>query len=263
MEYVSFAVETVIAILGLIITVIEVMKSKKEKRAEKEKKAIFKRLITEISAVNLTELIESIRQDEYFIGKFHDMKPEDIFEGKQNKLFLDYYNQCNNYLTSYDKFVDAIEAVYRSMVKNEDCFSLSYGFGRYIIVFREFISVKNKIENIREDNERGFAKIDANFTKDKVMAVFSQVMTQKMVYIYDARKENHEERIRIINCYIEDETIGLNVVKDRKERDRMAWEGFYWIINNRKAIQSLEEKIKELEPVIREIQIKYDLENTQ
>lgn len=263
MEYVSFAVETIIAILGLIITVIEVIKNRKEKRIENEKKEIFKKLTEEIKTINLDEITETIDQIEYSISDFANMKVEDIFERKQIALFLNYYKQCETYFISCNKFIDAIDAVYRSMVKNEDCFSLSYGFGRYIIVFREFISCKNLLDNIKANNNRGYAKVMTNFEEDKVLATFSQVMIQKMLYIYDARNENHEERIKVIEHYVKDETIGLNVIQNREKRDNMAWDGFNWIMNNKKGIQKLEEKRKKLVPIIREIQIKYDLENNQ
>lgn len=123
---ISTILNVVIALAALIIAVIEFKGRNKEKKIEEETRELIKRIVNG----PLEESAEWLKDhaDEYLIG------------GDKEKITF--------YRTRYRYFKRNIDSLYTNMLQNENMFSLSYGFDRYIKQFGDFLENADEYDNI-------------------------------------------------------------------------------------------------------------------
>lgn len=138
-------INIVIAVIGIIIAFLQFKIERLERKREriKEQEAKNKEAIMR----NIAEQTKSLDELEKCLNTIKTFSEMNFTPEKEGELFSLFQDAC----LWYRKSSKIIESLYSELVKNEAEFSLSYGYGRYIDAFREFLLLDYKVEKIAND----------------------------------------------------------------------------------------------------------------
>ncbi len=135
-EIVSTAVDIFIAVIGLIIAIWGFKNERRAKKEEYAKNVTLKEMVSRITVVGIS--YEHLTA----IDSIPVWNEEDIY--RSSDLYIEFVKQ-------YNEFYASILNLYKGLLTFESEFSLSYGFDRYILYFREYIrSTKSLHEEIQK-----------------------------------------------------------------------------------------------------------------
>lgn len=140
MELTSLIIDTVLAVLALIIAFFQFVG---EKRAQKEEKAEEKKRADEQKTIS--GFVTKLKEIEPMLNKLYE------FDNVINNLAKTDNNQPADVIKIIDAAVEqyekdfivvkpTLESIYNEMVKYEDKFPMAHGYGRYIIDFRTILN---------------------------------------------------------------------------------------------------------------------------
>ena len=143
-EIISTVFDIVIAVIGTIIAVYEFKNEKRAKKEEYAKNVTLKEMVSKIKESSMTyDYLKSIDD----IPVYNE---DDIF--RTSDMYL-------GFVEGYNKYYSSIKDLYRGLLKFESEFSLSYGFERYIIYFREYLR-KTKVGDEKIQEQYRYLKVD-------------------------------------------------------------------------------------------------------
>ena len=140
-DYISTAVDILIAFIGMVIALLQMRNDKREKRKEqrlKEEREKRKNIIEDLVAKTSV-----IVEPNYIITVFYD----GIRSKMGNELVKFIVDTVPEIIKSEDKFRAVISEIFKKMLRYESEFSLSYGYARYINCFRETV-LNNDIQDV-------------------------------------------------------------------------------------------------------------------
>jgi len=123
-EVISTITDILIAIIGLVIAIYGFRNERRAKREEYVKNVTLKEVVSKMEQVSLSsDYLKSV-------DKLPVWSEDDIYS--TSALYIDFINKYNDFYSPIIEF-------YKGLLKFESEFSLSYGFERYILYFREYI----------------------------------------------------------------------------------------------------------------------------
>ncbi len=133
-ELADIFINTVIAIAAFALAVLQYINERRQReKAKAEQEQIHQNVL----------LIKQIAELTTFTEFTEIAKKYKMITGSKN-IDTQSIIQANNYIKevsiAYKKCIKKLTPLYEKMVVNEEKFSLSYGYGRYIDAFREFIT---------------------------------------------------------------------------------------------------------------------------
>lgn len=168
MDFISCCLSIANVIIGLVISIvglrIELLQRKDENRKkneEKKQEKMFNELTEKVGCIDST-----IKDAEAYFKAMNNLISNDK-DSTENMIVA--FNKSQDFAVGYKKCREIIKPLYESMVINESMFSLSYGFGRYIDAFRDFIFdegyEQQLVQNIIQMSE--FEDLDSNKNSQK------------------------------------------------------------------------------------------------
>ncbi|MBQ1171971.1 MAG: hypothetical protein IIX48_05160 [Lachnospiraceae bacterium] len=141
MDILSLVIETVLAVLALIIAIIQLLgekRARKEERIEQDNREKEKEIIGKI--------LEQSEKAELFAKNIKD------FKGKIDRLCKNTDNNpvvvmrlFDEAVTGYDENFNEVKeylnTLYIELLRNEERFPMAYGYGRYISELRKFLDI--------------------------------------------------------------------------------------------------------------------------
>ena len=127
METINVIMGMILAVAGVVISFIELRRDSKERKREKAASDAEQRLIDEVSNNELDKAIKDFKE------ALSTPKEKSI------KIISTFYTTAGNVCTKYEDCQKSIRQLYKQLLRDESQFSLSYGFERYIVVFRRFL----------------------------------------------------------------------------------------------------------------------------
>lgn len=139
-EMIETIVNILIAFIGIIIAALQFRIERIEYRRERErenetqkKKQVMKRISSQTESVGvLVELTDKVNK----LSRL-PFSPE---------INGEWFSMVQEVCLEYDKCKSCIESLYAELLTNESEFSLSYGYGRYIDAFREYLLLDVDVE---------------------------------------------------------------------------------------------------------------------
>lgn len=142
-ETIGLVLDLILAVIGTFIAVIQFRNESREREKQKiveaknqEEKDIIANIVNSRNSVD--GAFEAAVESYLGIENNRDNGFEVVQQLVENVPKL---------LEAYSKMNDDIRKLYRQLLINEDRFSLSYGFGRYIDVFRKIVFEDDEINN--------------------------------------------------------------------------------------------------------------------
>lgn len=133
----------VLAVIGVIIAVLQFRIDKRESKKEEEK---------EQERQNKVKIMESIVEKTNCLEDLDDLLTKaKATTGLNEKDMGELFNHLQNICLMYKKSYKEIGDIYYQLVKNESEFSLSYGYGRYIDVFRDYLLFSQEMDKVVND----------------------------------------------------------------------------------------------------------------
>ena len=136
-NYFELFIESFLAVLGIIIAIVQLNIDKRQKREEEK--------MREKSEEEKNIIIDLLNQSEGVMGAINAFAEEiNLINEKANVegaglvMLQSIINSGPIIINEYDKVRKNLLAVYKKILQNEERFSLSYGFNRYIDAFRNF-----------------------------------------------------------------------------------------------------------------------------
>lgn len=136
-NYFELFIESFLAVLGIIIAIVQLNIDKRQKREEEK--------MREKSEEEKNIIIDLLNQSEGVMGAINAFAEEiNLINEKANVegaglvMLQSMMNSGPIMINEYDKVRKNLLAVYKKILQNEERFSLSYGFNRYIDAFRNF-----------------------------------------------------------------------------------------------------------------------------
>lgn len=130
-------------VLGAIGTLYGAYKTYKNKKAVTQKKEIIKSF-----AQNSCILKDFLVKNKQILGdicqRIDDHRNSKSTRQQDIKFLKDFFMLFENFTQQYDVLPETFLKLYKSLLKNESVFSLSYGFDRYINALRLFTTVHRK-----------------------------------------------------------------------------------------------------------------------
>lgn len=153
MDIISLVVESILAILALIIAIIQLIgenRVRAEEKREEEKITIEKKEIGEQVAKikemqQLTTNIKNFRSEMDKLGGKTKNNPVDVME------FFD--KMVDGYEEDFRAIESRLQDLYRYLIKNEEKFPMAHGYGRYITDMRKIL---NYDEVLRQRRINGY-----------------------------------------------------------------------------------------------------------
>lgn len=229
-ETYSAIIQTVLAVFAFIISVFEICNYMKERKIVKEKEIIEKKLVDEISNIELEEQFK-------------------IVESSKTEVSDKTEKQLEDFIVSVEEVIKRLTPIYKQLLKDESCFSLSYGFDRYIISFRK-ICIEG---NIILDELR------------KQMNLYSKVNAK--VNMFSKDNEDNEIFIKNINMMLAANENGMSDEEIQKRTRMMqtndnSYEstmGYYYHYKKIfKCIKRIKEIYMDVSPLLQELKFKYE-----
>ncbi len=141
---ISTVAEIFIALVALVIAIFQAKNERIQRKQEalkekelKEKQELLEKLSSATSEI--VKPIEAINEFSDGIKTFHD-----------EALVQHIVNGTNEIINQEVEFYEKIYVLYADMLRNETVFSMSYGFERYIISFRNYIQCDQVINSLTE-----------------------------------------------------------------------------------------------------------------
>jgi len=154
MELISLIVESILAILALIIAVLQLIgesRTRKEELKEKERQEQKKEVMRTV--------LENARDAEKFSACILDFKSTiDTLSQRQDNhpvVVLNMFDAIDEYEDSFNKAKPSLISLYDALLANEEKFPMAYGYGRYIEGLRQ---VLNFDALVRERKRNGYDK---------------------------------------------------------------------------------------------------------
>ena len=149
--------QLVLAIAALLIAYYEFKRDKKERDKEKEEKKAMKELVDGITKLEdiKTACEEYKRKLEKYNNRLKELpldKPQEWGADDLRAASAGLHDALELFNKLFERKVfDNYRNVYEDLLKNEERFSMSYGFSRYINGFRDFLSLEKMIKQISEE----------------------------------------------------------------------------------------------------------------
>lgn len=132
----------VIAVLGLLIAIIQIISEMREKRKDKKEEKKMndeKNILIRLAKTN-TELLSTIDEFNNFYKAVEIVNTPEADATEKLQIYINAVAGCIN---KYVDFINQVYVIYRIMLRNEERFSMSYGFGRYIDAYRGFLQSRD------------------------------------------------------------------------------------------------------------------------
>ncbi len=199
-------VEIIIALLGLVIAYFQwngekraAKEEKKEEARRKEEKAIIQKLLKRVSdAEQCSRTMSQFRSDISAASRRTDNDP--------NQIMSLFDKTIEQYEGSFRTAVPILKDIYDELLKNEERFPMSHGYGRYIIELREILDY-DAVERERRRNGYDSLRLQAHQTLTEVWnnggamnretALKLGSMTEKMVQALEPYYR-HAQRISAV-----------------------------------------------------------------
>lgn len=136
LDYINVGINTLLALIGVIIAVLQYKNDKRESKRKQEAALLEEKNI---------RLIKDIAVQTKSVNKFDEIRDcKEKIGPYLNNLgnFPELFPLSQELAVCYNELLSEIEPLYKQLVINESSFSVSYGYGRYIDAFREFLVSK-------------------------------------------------------------------------------------------------------------------------
>lgn len=140
LNIVEVGINTLLALIGVVIAILQYKNEIRENKRKKEQALVEEKNIN---------MIKKIATQTESVKKFHKIQEckEKIGPSIGDPMnFPKLFPLFQEMSLFYDDFLEEIEPLYKQLVVNESSFSVSYGYGRYIDTFREFLLSKKDSE---------------------------------------------------------------------------------------------------------------------
>ena len=173
-EIYGTVIQTLLAVFAAIISIFEIKRDRHERKESQERKDTEKKLVESVRTFDLDELVGRI---------------------KALKISENYPAEIEGILKEYKKNMEGFKVLYCQLLSDEQYFSLSYGFDRYINAFRRFTVTGERycdriVESGIVDEFKGF--IENNKGKESL----SQVGNIAFDMLKNVKSGFSEERMR-------------------------------------------------------------------
>lgn len=167
MEVLDMVIESVLALLALVIAVFQwngERRVRKAEEAEERRRAEEKRVIGELlenakSAEQCTQTIVSFKEKTDSVSERTDNDPLKVF-----KLFD---QALEDYERAFEDVKPFLTRLYTVLLENEERFPMANGYGRYIHELREILNL-DAVQRRRRINGYDHARLTAHMTLVKV-----------------------------------------------------------------------------------------------
>lgn len=141
MEILSLVIESVLAILALIIAVIQLIGESRDRREEnkekinreKEKVAIGSILMNAKEAAKLSDKIDSFSNTMSELSKSTGNDP--------SRVIPMFDKMIEDYEANFFQIKPYLEDLYKKLIENEEMFPMAYGYGKYIHELRDILNI--------------------------------------------------------------------------------------------------------------------------
>ncbi len=139
-EAINTLVNTLIAIAAFALAILQYRNEIRERKKDNdEQDRIHENILLIKEIADLTIFTEF----EEFATQYNNVT---------RKIDTEHIIQANRYIqqvaVQYKKCIEKLKPLYEKLVLNEEKFSLSYGYGRYIDAFREFITNQDDLDQL-------------------------------------------------------------------------------------------------------------------
>ena len=231
--------QTIIAILGVILTYFEIQRNKKEKIRINKLKEIEKNLIESVQKMKLDDDIKDVLKN-----------IEDAENNFNIEVIRDYDEKAFHFVSKFNEYKETLIPIYKQLLVDETNFSLSYGFERYINAFREFISVETEKVSVTIDE---FRNINSEYKKASNQQIVNAILghTRNICGIMNDNQSFNE-----IDCL--NEYAKMHGYDTNSEDFKYISAYFKEYYNSKQATLKLIESCKTLLPFIEELKYKYE-----
>jgi len=249
---ISAVMQTIIAAIGILITVIEIKRDRKEKKRVEKLKKIEEDIIKEIAQSKVDEAKENLEKT--------------LRELEVNMRDFDkhqYYRESiDSLIKEYAVEKKAIERIYKQLLADETEFSLSYGFERYINAFREFINVSDdQLEAVKSKAEE-FYDVDQVFVGDNEHRGAKDSILARVERLCEIKNEHPSLTWDDVIEYHKNEMRAQNKMYDVIAKDNMSEMAIYAYFKDYcekilDPVKIINESIDKIYPFIKELKYKY------
>lgn len=147
----------ILAVIGSVIAIVQIIGEIREKKKTKreERRVDEEREIIRTLAICNQELVSTINS----LNKYNDSVKS--LDGSTDGLQR-FTDSMHRFIEDYNKLMEYVNNIYRKMLQNEERFSMSYGFSRYINVFRVFVQSKKILINTAMAREDFYKYIESH-----------------------------------------------------------------------------------------------------
>ena len=249
---ISAVMQTIIAAVGVIITVIQVKQARKEKKRVEKLRDTEKGIVDGIVKSGLDEAKTNTERTYKELEK-------NLQDFETHKT---YYDSLTSLADEYAEEKKAVESIYKQLLRDETEFSLSYGFERYINAFREFCGVsddqlkeiKAKAEDFKAFDDQFFGEGSIKETRDSILNGVGQLLKIKKDHPSFDRDDIVEYRKGLFRRDIPsyDEILKYN------EQEQSVYVYFRYLYDDvLDPVKILFEHIEKIDPFIKELKYKY------
>lgn len=256
-ELLGVVLQVVLAAAGVIISVIEVLRVKKDREEHKKKREINVKLAEMVKGTAVSVTIENIKEQEDGLWNVVTEKPaltsEELYQHRERE-FADFIERWKNFASEYGRLIEKVEKLYEQLLRDEEMFPLSYGFERYINAFRDFITSKKiliKFNKDVADFENALSSLKNQVGRNGYIrdsAITTMVLMHKYMFLYKNGKEDLERAMA--------EDSILNKYQDINEKTKGFLQLFKYVEYTQ---EDLFKRYDDLSPLLEEIRLKYNV----
>ena len=249
---ISAVMQTIIAAIGILITVIEIKRDRKEKKRVEKLKKIEEDIIKEIAESKVDEAKNNLEKT--------------LRELEKNMMDIQsHQTYCDSIKTLIKEYADekvAVERIYRQLLADETEFSLSYGFERYINAFREFISVSDgQLETIRAKAEH-FYDFDKRFFGEGTDEEKRNYILERVGRLIEIQKDNplfsRDDVIEYRKNRMRDQNKTYDAFLESNLQEKAVYAYFTNYYDNVfYPVKIVIDRIEKIDPFIKELKYKY------
>lgn len=206
-EIVSMSFEPLIAIIGLAIAVLQFKNEIREKKMEElanrkndEERAIISEMAK--NSCGLTDLIYELSDLINIINSKADKA------GTGNEMLQAIIDYGIKTCSEYSEFRNKIINIYKKMLQNEEHFSLSYGFNRYIDAFRD-ICLDDSLEQLMKESYLDIINYVKSHREETGNAYLASLMNKHMQAEYKCLNQLRELELYVKEITFKYENVSI------------------------------------------------------
>ncbi len=249
---ISAVMQTIIAAIGIFITVIEIKRDRKEKKRVEKLKKIEEDIVNGIAESKVDEAKANLAKTLKELEK----NLKDIESHKT------YCESIEILIKEYADEKVAVERIYKQLLADETEFSLSYGFERYINAFREFISVSDdQLETIRSRAQH-FCDFDDKFFAEGTNEQIRNYILERVGRLFEIQNDNplfsRDDVIEYYKNRMRDQNKTYDAYLENNLHEKAIYAYFTDYYDNVfYPVKIVIERIEKIDPFIKELKYKY------